>query len=80
MTVSDRDSFLTARRLAQTEGILAGGSCGLALHAALQVGAELGDPDAMVVVILPTGAALICQDLHGQPGCASTASWPETPT
>ncbi len=55
VTVSDRDSFLTARRLAQTEGILAGGSCGLALHAALQVGAELGDPDAMVVVILPDG-------------------------
>jgi cystathionine beta-synthase len=55
VTVSDRDSFLTARRLAQTEGILAGGSCGLALHAALQVGAEIGDPDAMVVVILPDG-------------------------
>ena len=55
VTVSDRDSFLTARRLAQTEGILAGGSGGLALHAALQVGAELGDPDAMVVVVLPDG-------------------------
>src|SRR6201994_3036211 len=55
VTVSDRDSFLTARRLAQTEGILAGGSSGLALHAALQVAAELGDPDAMVVVILPDG-------------------------
>jgi cystathionine beta-synthase len=55
VTVSDRDSFLTARRLAQAEGILAGGSCGLALHAALQVGAEIGDPDAMVVVILPDG-------------------------
>jgi cystathionine beta-synthase len=55
VTVSDRDSFLTTRRLAQTEGILAGGSCGTALHAALQVGAEIGDPDAMVVVILPDG-------------------------
>jgi cystathionine beta-synthase len=55
VTVSDRDSFLTARRLAQAEGILAGGSCGLALHAALQVGAEIGDPDAMIVVILPDG-------------------------
>jgi len=55
VTVSDRDSFLTARRLAQAEGILAGGSCGLALHAALQVGAEIGDPQAMVVVILPDG-------------------------
>jgi cystathionine beta-synthase len=55
VTVSDRDSFLTARRLAQAEGILAGGSCGLALHAALQVGAEIGDPEAMIVVILPDG-------------------------
>src|SRR6201994_2402692 len=55
VTVSDRDSFLTARKLAHAEGILAGGSCGLALHAALQVGSELGDPDAMVVVILPDG-------------------------
>ncbi|HEY2655720.1 MAG TPA: cystathionine beta-synthase [Solirubrobacteraceae bacterium] len=55
VTVSDRDSFLTTRRLAQAEGILAGGSSGLALHAALQIGAELADPDAMVVVILPDG-------------------------
>ncbi len=55
VTVSDRDSFLTTRRLAQAEGILAGGSCGTALHAALQVGAEIGDPEAMVVVILPDG-------------------------
>jgi cystathionine beta-synthase len=55
VTVSDRDSFLTARRLAQAEGILAGGSCGTALHAALQVGAEIGDPEAMMVVILPDG-------------------------
>ena len=28
VTVSDRDSFLTTRRLAETEGILAGGSPG----------------------------------------------------
>jgi cystathionine beta-synthase len=55
VTVSDRDSFLTTRRLAHAEGILAGGSCGTALHAALQVGAEIGDPEAMVVVILPDG-------------------------
>ena len=35
ITVSDRDAFLTTRRFAQLEGILAGGSGGLALHAAL---------------------------------------------
>jgi cystathionine beta-synthase len=55
VTVSDRDAFLTTRRLAQAEGILAGGSGGLALHAALQIAAEIEDPEAMVVVILPDG-------------------------
>ena len=34
--VSDRDSFLTTRRLAEQEGMLVGGSCGLAVHAALR--------------------------------------------
>ena len=55
VTVSDRDAFLTTRRLAQTEGILAGGSGGLALHAALEVAAEVEDPQAMIVVIVPDG-------------------------
>ena len=55
MTVSDRDAFLTTRRLAQAEGILAGGSGGLALHAALVVAAEVTDPDALIVVIIPDG-------------------------
>ncbi|MHB1835128.1 MAG: cystathionine beta-synthase [Solirubrobacteraceae bacterium] len=53
--VPDRDAFLAARRLAQTEAILAGGSAGLALHAALTVAGEIEDPAAMVVVILPDG-------------------------
>jgi cystathionine beta-synthase len=55
ITVSDRDSFLMTRRLAQTEGILAGGSGGTALVAALQVAREADDPDALVAVILPDG-------------------------
>jgi cystathionine beta-synthase len=55
VTVSDRDSFLWTRRLAETEGILAGGSGGLALYAAYQVARELDDPSAMVAVILPDG-------------------------
>jgi cystathionine beta-synthase len=52
ITVSDRDSFLTARRLAQEEGILAGGSSGAAVFAALKVATKYG-PDDNVVVILP---------------------------
>src|SRR6204780_1771357 len=55
ITVSDRDAFLTTRRLAHLEGILAGGSGGLALHAALIAAAEIDDPEAMMVVILPDG-------------------------
>jgi cystathionine beta-synthase len=55
ITVSDKDSFLWTRRLAETEGILAGGSCGLALYAAVQVAREVDDPSAMVAVILPDG-------------------------
>ena len=53
VTVSDRDAFLTTRQLAHTEGILAGGSGGLALHAGLAVAAELTDPEALVCVIVP---------------------------
>jgi cystathionine beta-synthase len=39
------------RRLAREEGILVGGSCGMAAYGALQVAEE--DHDALVVVILP---------------------------
>ncbi len=50
--VSDRDSFLTARRLVREEAILAGGSAGTALFAAIEVAKEL-DESALVVVLLP---------------------------
>jgi cystathionine beta-synthase len=55
VTVGDRESFLMTRRLASTEGILAGGSSGMAVHAALEVARELDDPAAMIVVVLPDG-------------------------
>ncbi|RAY14347.1 cystathionine beta-synthase [Actinomadura craniellae] len=54
LAVSDRDSFVMTRRLAREEALLVGGSCGMAVVAALRVAAEAG-PDAVVVVLLPDG-------------------------
>lgn len=51
--VSDRDAFLTARAVTRQEGILIGGSGGLAVWAALEVAREVDDPNALVVVLLP---------------------------
>jgi cystathionine beta-synthase len=54
VTVSDRDSFRTARALAREEGLLVGGSGGTAVHAALKVAERFG-PDATIVTLIPDG-------------------------
>jgi len=50
--VSDRDSFLTARRLAREEGLLVGGSGGTTVWAALEIAKRFG-PGATILTMIP---------------------------
>jgi cystathionine beta-synthase len=52
IAISDEESFLTARYVSQTEGMLIGGSGGMAVAAAIKVAKE-ADPDDIVVVFNP---------------------------
>ncbi|WKX69451.1 PLP-dependent cysteine synthase family protein [Streptomyces sp. XD-27] len=61
--IGDRESLLTARRLAREEGLLAGGSAGTAVAAALRVAAELG-PEHLVVVVLPDSGRNYLSKVH----------------
>jgi len=53
--VSDRDAFRMARRLAQEEGILVGGSGGTAVHAAVKVAEHLLEDKTIVTLLPDTG-------------------------
>ena len=61
IAVSDADSFAMTRRLAREEGLLVGGSCGMAVEAALRYARRLQEEDpaaasgAVIVVLLPDG-------------------------
>ena len=61
IAVSDADSFAMTRRLAREEGLLVGGSCGMAVEATLRHARDLQERDpeaaarAVYVVILPDG-------------------------
>jgi cystathionine beta-synthase len=66
VAVSDRDSFLTARRVTRDEGLLLGGSGGTAIWAALQVGRELGPDDVIVVLVPDSGRGYLSKVFNDQ--------------
>ncbi len=51
--VNDTEAFAMARRVTREEGILIGGSGGMAVHAAIEVARRIDAPEAMLVVLLP---------------------------
>ncbi len=53
ITVSNDDAFATARKVATSEGILCGISCGAAAHAALLVASRPESKGKTIVVVLP---------------------------
>jgi cystathionine beta-synthase len=52
VTVTDKEAFLTTRRIAREEGMLVGGSCGAAVAGALKA-LERTTPEDVAVVLLP---------------------------
>jgi cystathionine beta-synthase len=53
--VTDKESFLAARKIARLEGLLIGGSCGTCVAAALRYAERLTRDDLMVVILPDTG-------------------------
>src|SRR5215469_5339180 len=62
--IDDRTSFYWARRLAREEGILAGGSAGTALGAALVYARRLTANDVVVVLLPDTGRGYLSKQFN----------------
>ena len=76
--VNDKESFLTARRLAREEGILAGGSSGTALAAALKYAQRLSTPKYIVVILPDTGRNYLTK-IYSDSWMRENGFWEDSP-
>jgi cystathionine beta-synthase len=66
ITVSDRQAFLTTRKLARQEGILAGGSSGMAFYAAQKCIKQLTTKAVLVVIFPDSGRSYLSKIFNDQ--------------
>ena len=75
--VDDRESFLMTRQLMREEGLFVGGSCGMAVVAAVRAARELPE-SAIVVVLLPdTGRNYVSKVFDDEWVLANSEATPE---
>jgi cystathionine beta-synthase len=75
--VDDRESFLMTRQLMREEGLFVGGSCGMAVVAAVRAAKELPE-SAVVVVLLPdTGRNYVSKVFDDEWVLANSSATPE---
>jgi len=66
IAIRDRDSFEMTRRLAREEALLVGGSCGMAVVAALEVGRRARSGDVIVVLLPDSGRGYLSKIFNDQ--------------
>ena len=77
VTVSDRESFLLARRMAREEGLLLGGSAGSAVAGALKYARQMEEGQTMVVLI-PDGGLKYLSRFYSDDYMKENGFWDET--
>lgn len=78
--VSDRESFQTARDLARKEGILAGGSSGTNLAAALRYARRLTRDDLVIALVCDTGRNYLSKFFDDRWLADNHLLWDDQPT
>jgi cystathionine beta-synthase len=75
--VDDRESFLMTRRLMREEGLFVGGSCGMAVVAAVRAAKDLPQSAVLVVLLPDTGRNYVSKVFNDEWVLANSEATPE---